>query len=57
MKLHLAEISGMIRPGKQALLLLDQAGWHLSGAVSEPSNIMLQPLPPKCPELKVIETI
>ena len=34
MNLHLAEISGMVSPGKHAVLLLDQAGWHLSGEVS-----------------------
>jgi hypothetical protein len=55
--LHLAEISGMVSPGKHAALLLDQAGWHLSGEVSVPANITLLPLPPKCPELNVMENI
>ena len=49
MNLHLAEISEMIAPGKHAVLLLDQAGWHLSGEVALPANITLLPLPPKCP--------
>jgi len=57
MKLHLAEISGMVSPGKHAVLLLDQAGWHLSGEVNVPANITLLPLPPKCPELNVMENI
>jgi len=57
MKLHLAEISGMVSPGKHAVLLLDQAGWHPSGEVSVPANITLLPLPPKCPELNVMENI
>ncbi len=43
--------------GKHAVLLLDQAGWHLSGEVSVPDNITLLPLPPKCPELNVMENI
>ena len=30
MTLHLAEIAQAIAPGAHALLLLDQAGWHLS---------------------------
>src|SRR5947209_13556772 len=30
MALHLAEISQMVTPGAHAVLLLDQAGWHLS---------------------------
>jgi len=57
MNLHLTEISGMVSPGKHAVLLLDQAGWHLSGAVKVPANITLLPLPPKCPELNVMENI
>ena len=57
MNLHLAEISGMVSPGKHAVLLLDQAGWHLSGAVKVPANITLLPLPPKCPELNAMENI
>ncbi|MCA3276941.1 MAG: IS630 family transposase [Roseomonas sp.] len=55
MNLHLAEISGMVGPGKHAVLLLDQAGWHLSAGVNVPANITL--LPPKCPELNVVENI
>ena len=38
MNLHLAEISEMVSPGKHAVLLLDQAGWHLSGDVTVPAN-------------------
>ncbi len=34
MNLHLAEISDLVSPGKHAVLLLDQAGWHLSESVS-----------------------
>jgi hypothetical protein len=30
MNLHLAEIATEVAPGKHAILLLDQAGWHLS---------------------------
>ena len=57
MNLHLAEISSMVTPGKHAVLLLDQAGWHLSGDVVVPDNITLLPLPPKCPELNVMENV
>jgi transposase len=57
MNLHLAEISIMVSPGKHAVLLLDQAGWHLSGEVAVPDNITLLPLPPKCPELNVMENV
>jgi hypothetical protein len=57
MNLHLAEISIMVGPGKHAVLLLDQAGWHLAGHVAVPQNITLLPLPPKCPELNVMENV
>ena len=57
MNLHLAEISGMVSPARHAVLLLDQAGWHLSGDVIVPDNITLLPLPPKCPELNVMENV
>ena len=39
MSLHLAEVSAMVAPGRHAVLLLDQAGWHLSGQVKVPPNI------------------
>ena len=57
MNLHLAEISGMVSPGKHAVLLLDQAGWHPSGEVSVAANITLLPAQPKCPELNVMENV
>lgn len=57
MNLHLAEISTMVGSGKHAVLLLDQAGWHLSGHVAVPDNLTLLPLPPKCPELNAMENV
>jgi len=51
MALHLAEISRTVTPGAHAVLLLDQAGWHLSAKLDIPDNITLMPLPPKSPEL------
>ena len=47
----------MVEPGRHAVLLLDQAGWHLSDQVAVPANITLLPLPPKCPELNVMENV
>ena len=55
MSLHLAEISAAVAPHAHAVLLLDQAGWHLSDKLEVPSNITLIPLPPKCPELNPVE--
>ena len=57
MNLHLAEISTMVSSGSHAVLLLYQAGWHLSTDVAIPDNITLLPLPPKCPELNVMENV
>ena len=57
MNLHLGEISAAVAQGAHAVLLLDQAGWHGSGALIVPTNITLLPLPPKCPELNPVENI
>ena len=57
MNLHLAEIATQIAPDAHAAILVDQAGWHLSGKLRIPSNITLIPLPAKCPELNPQENI
>ena len=57
MALHLEEISRAIAVGAHAILLLDQAGWHLSAELKVPENITLVPLPAKCPELNPVENI
>src|SRR5947207_572714 len=54
---NLAEISRTVTPGTHAVLLLDQAGWHLSAKLDIPDNITLMPLPPKSPELNPVENI
>jgi putative transposase len=55
MVLHLTEISQAVAPGSHAVLLLDQAGWHVSTKLRVPSNITLLPLPAKAPELNPVE--
>ena len=57
MTLHLAEIAAAVAPGAHAVLLLDQAGWHLSAGLVVPANITLLPLPAKCPELNPVENV
>ena len=57
MGLHLTEISAAVAPGGHAVLLLDQAGWHLSDRLEVLPNITLVPLPPKCPEPNPVENI
>ena len=57
MNLHLREIAAAVAPGAHAVLLLDQAGWHLSVKLAVPSNITIMPLPPKAPELNPVENL
>ncbi len=46
MAAHLAKISQAVDPGAHAVLILDQAGWHMSAKLTVPGNITLLPLPP-----------
>ena len=57
MSLHLAEISLAIEPGAHGVLLMDQAGWHMTRKLEVPDNISIVPLPPKCPELNPVENL
>ena len=57
MSLHLAEISLAIAPGAHAVVLMDQAGWHLTDKLDVPANISIVALPSKCPELNPVENI
>ena len=44
MNLHLAEIAVQIAPGAHAALLVDQAGWHLSGPARHAAQHHLDPV-------------
>ena len=57
MAAQLQEISRAVAPGAHAVLLLDQAGWHVSPKLKEPANITLLPLPPRSPELNPVENV
>ena len=57
MNLHLVEIAAIIAPGAHAVVLVDQAGWHMSTRLVVPSNITIVALPPKSPELNPVENI
>jgi transposase len=57
MNLHLAEIATAVAPGSHAVLLVDQAGWHISDRLVVPPNITILLLPPKCPELNPVENV
>ncbi len=55
--LHLHEIGNAVAPGKHAVLLLDQAGWHMTPKLTVPANVTLVASPPKCPELNPTENV
>jgi len=57
MTAQLQEISQAVAPGAHAVLLLDQAGWHVSAKLPVPDNITLLPLPPRSPELNPVENL
>ena len=57
MATQLQEISQAVAPGAHAVLLLDQAGWHVSPKLPVPDNITLLPLPPRSPELNPVENV
>lgn len=57
MGLHLEEISRAVAPDADAGVLLDQAGWHVTGKLGIPDNISLMPVPAKSPELNPAEIV
>ena len=57
MAAHLAEISAAVDPGAHAVLMLDQAGWHMTAKLAVPHNITLLPLPPRSLELNPVENV
>ena len=57
MTLHLEEISFAVAAGAHAVVLMDQAGWHLTPKLKIPGNISIIPIPSKSPELNPQENI
>ena len=57
MEAHLQEIARHVAPGAHAVLLVDQAGWHMSAKLKVPDNITLLALPPRAPELNPVENV
>ena len=57
MQLHIDEIARHIAKGAHAVLLLDRAGWHTTGALKWPKNITPVLLPSRSPELNPVENI
>lgn len=54
---HLKLISAEVAPGAIAILILDRAGWRITGKLDVPDNIHLLPLPPRSPELNPMENV
>ena len=66
MELFLVELSAKVAPGRHAVLLLDQAGWHMSARLAVPAtaanaprfgDITIMALPAKCRELNPQEDV
>ncbi len=57
MTLHLEEISRVVAPDAHAVLVMDQAGWHISGKLDVPANISILTLPSRSPELNPVENV
>lgn len=57
MSLHLEAISRVVASGSHAVVLMDQAGWHMTGKLDISSNITIIALPAKCPELNPVENV
>src|SRR5277367_5386 len=57
MQLHLDEISRNVAEGAHAVLLLDRAGWHITGKLNMPDNITPIFLPSRAPELNPVENV
>ncbi len=49
--------SAAVAPGAHALVLVDQAGWHMKGKLDVPGNISIVALPDKCPERNPVQNI
>lgn len=55
MQMHLDEISAQLPSHIHAAMLVDGAGWHISGDLRMPDNITLIKIPPRSPELNPAE--
>jgi hypothetical protein len=57
MNTFLAGLSGTLAPDEHAVLVLDNAGWHVAKALAVPVNITLLFLPAYSPELNPAEQL
>lgn len=57
MQVFLDQFAARLDADEHAIMLLDQAGWHSSGALVVPGNVTLVPLPPYAPQLNPVERL
>lgn len=57
MNAFLEQFSGELHADAHAVMVLDRAGWHVTGALCVPANVTLLHLPPKSPELNPVENL
>lgn len=58
MNIYLKELSlDLTTRKKEAILIMDGAGWHKSRELNVPKNIKIEILPPYCPELNPVERL
>ena len=57
MSLHLKEISKATPKGRHAVVVMDQAGWHLASVLPKLDNLTIVYLPPYSPELNSAERL
>jgi hypothetical protein len=57
MNRFLADLGQTLSPQEHAIMILDNAGWHVADALKVPNNITLLHLPPYSPELNASERL
>ncbi len=57
MSLFLDAFSASLAPKVHAVLVMDKAGWHVTGRLKVPPNVGLVHLPPYSPELNPVERV
>lgn len=57
MNVFLRMLGEELKPDEHAVLIMDQAGWHKSKALTLPENITVLYLPPYSPELNPVERL
>jgi len=57
MQLHLDQISRHVARKAHAVVLMDRAGWHISGELKVPQNLTIILLPSRSPELNPVENV